>query len=97
MLRLGGNTDRNRERVAVLYEEQKPLAEIAASLPSQYHGGDGIGSVTAWYDQDGIHLSQGQSARYDSAQVIPWQTAAERIGQLLENGRFATNVELAVL
>ena len=95
VLRLGGNTDRNRERVAVLYEEQKPLAEIAASLPSLYHGGDGIGSVTAWYDQDGIHLSQGQSARYDSAQVIPWQTAAERIGQLLENGRFATNVELA--
>ena len=95
VLRLGGNTDRNRERVAVLYEEQKPLAEIVASLPSLYHGGDGIGSVTAWYDQDGIHLSQGQSARYDSAQVIPWQTAAERIGQLLENGQFATNVELA--
>ncbi len=95
VLRLSGNTDRNRERVAVLYEEQKLLAEIAASLPSLYHGGDGIGSVTAWYDQDGIHLSQGQSARYDSAQVIPWQTAAERIGQLLENGRFATNVELA--
>ena len=95
VLRLGGNTDRNRERVAVLYEEQKPLAEIAASLPSLYHGGDGIGSVTAWYDQDGIHLSQGQSARYDSAQVIPWQTAAERIEQLLENGQFATNVELA--
>ncbi len=96
VLRLGGNTDRNRERVAVLYEEQKPLAEIAASLPSLYHGGDGIGSVTAWYDQDGIHLSQGKSTRRDSeAQVIPWQTAAERIGQLLENGRFATNVELA--
>lgn len=96
VLRLGGNTDRNRERVAVLYEEQKPMAEVAASLTSLYHGGDGIGSVTAWYDQDGIHLSQGQSARYDSeSQVISWQAAAERIGQLLENGQFATKVELA--
>ena len=30
-----------------------------------------------------------------SAQVISWESAAERIGELLESGQFASNVELA--
>ena len=53
-------------------------------------------SVSAWYAEDGIHLSHGKSVRYDrSAQVISWESAAERIGELLESGQFASNVELA--
>ena len=96
MLRLGGNTDRQRERIVAAFEKQKSTAEIADYLKSLFHGGNGIGSVTAWYSEDGIHLSHGKSARYDkSAQVISWESAAERIGQLLQEGQFATNVELA--
>ena len=96
VLRLGGNTDRFRERVAAEFEKQKPISEIAAYLPTLYHGGSGVGSVTAWYAEDGIHLSHGKSARYDrTAQILPWQDTAERIGQLLEAGQFASNVELA--
>ena len=78
------------------FEKQKTTAEIAEILKTLYHGGNGIGSVTAWYAEDGIHLSHGKTARYDkSAQVISWESAAERIGELLESGQFATNVELA--
>ncbi|MEY8284621.1 SNF2-related protein [Lachnospiraceae bacterium 50-23] len=100
VLRLGGNTDRLRERVAAEFEKQKSLPEIAAILHSLYHGGNGFttdaGSITVWYGEDGIHLSRGKSARYDkSAQVISWESAAERIGELLEFGQFASNVELA--
>ena len=96
VLRLGGNTDRQRERVVAAFEKQKSTAEIAEYLKTLYHGGNGIGGISAWYDEDGIHLSHGKSVRYDkSAQVISWQSAAERIGQLLENGQFAANVELA--
>lgn len=95
VLRLGGNTDRQRERVVAAFEKQKTTAEIAGILKTLYHGGNGIGSVTAWYAEDGIHLSHGKTARYDkSAQVISWESAAERIGQLLQDGNFATNVEL---
>ena len=95
VLRLGGNTDRQRERVVAAFEKQKTTAEIAEILKTLYHGGNGIGSVTAWYAEDGIHLSHGKTARYDkSAQVISWESAAERIGELLESGQFATNVEL---
>nr|WP_270487284.1 SNF2-related protein [Clostridium fessum] len=96
MLRLGGNTDRQRERVVAAFEKQKTTAEIAEILKTLYHGGNGLGSVSAWYAEDGIHLSHGKSVRYDrSAQVISWESAAERIGELLESGLFASNVELA--
>ena len=96
VLRLGGNTDRQRERIVAAFEKQKSTAEIAAYLQNLYTGGNGIGSITVWYAEDGIHLSHGKSARYDkSAQVISWESAAERIGQLLRTGQFATNVELS--
>ena len=96
VLRLGGNTDRQRERVVAAFEKQKTTAEIAKELKTLYHGGNGLGSVSAWYAEDGIHLSHGKSVRYDrSAQVISWESAAERIGELLESGQFASNVELA--
>ena len=95
VLRLGGNTDRQRERIVAAFEKQKSTAEIAEILKTLYHGGNGIGSVTAWYAEDGIHLSHGKTARYDkSAQVISWESAAERIGQLLQDGQFAAKVEL---
>ena len=96
VLRLGGNTDRQRERVVAAFEKQKTTAEIAEILKTLYHGGNGLGSVSAWYAEDGIHLSHGKSVRYDRfAQVISWESAAERIGELLESGQFASNVELA--
>ena len=78
------------------FEKQKTTAEIAEILKTLYHGGNGLGSVSVWYAEDGIHLSHGKSVRYDrSAQVISWESAAERIGELLESGQFASNVELA--
>ena len=57
MLRLGGNTDRFRERVAAEFEKQKPISAIAVYLPTLYHGGSGVGSIAAWFAEDGIHLS----------------------------------------
>lgn len=100
VLRLGGNTDHLRERIVAEFEKQKPVSEIAASLQALYRGGNGIttntGSITAWYTEEGIRLSHGKSTRHDkSAQVISWESAAERIGELLESGQFASNVELS--
>ena len=96
VLRLGGNTDRQRERIVAAFEKQKPISEIMDTLKSLYHGGNGLGSVSAWYADDGIHVSHGRSVRDDkSDQIISWQAAAERIGELLESGQFASNVELA--
>ena len=79
--------------------KQKPVEEIAQTLKQVYHGGFGLkedsGNISAWYAGDGIHLAKGSSA-IDSprAQIIPWEDVAKRIGELLENGQYATNVEL---
>ena len=100
MLRFGSNTSHAREHIADAFQKQKSIEEIAALLQREFHGGYGIrgehGDYAVWYDGDGIHLHKGREARYAAdSQVIPWEAAAERIGQMLEEGSFATNVELA--
>ena len=100
VLRLGGNADAGRMRVALDFMKQKPIPEIAQTLKALWRGGNGLrmGSTTlsAWYAGDGIHLSHGKSARFDrTAQVLAWEDAARRIGELLEQGQFASYVELA--
>ena len=98
-LLLGSNTDDARKIVVLDYMKQKPVEEIAQTLKQVYHGGFGLkedsGNISAWYAGDGIHLAKGSSAIYSPrAQIIPWEDAAKRIGELLENGQYATNVEL---
>ena len=39
VLRVGGNTDRQRECIVAAFEEQKSTIEIAAYLQTLYHGG----------------------------------------------------------
>ena len=98
VLRVGGNTAHHRERIVDAFEKQKP--DTADFLRSLLHGGNGIvtdaGTFAAWYDETGIRISRGRSARHaPSAKLVSWQEAAGRIGQLLEEGWFAANVELA--
>jgi len=98
-LLIGSNSDEARKVVALEYMKQKSTEEITQTLKEVYHGGFGIkadsGNISAWYGEDGIHLSKGSSARYSNrAQIIPWEDAAKRIGELLNDGKFATNVEL---
>ena len=100
ILRLGGNERQSRERIADQYMISKPLEEIAAFLSREYVGGSGLvtdkGRLSAWYAEDGIHIARGNAARYiSSAQVMTWQEAAARIGELLDEGRFASHAELA--
>ena len=100
VLRLGGNTGHLRERVVTEFAKQKGEQELADFLPTVFYGGNGFitenGRFSAWYAGDGIHLSRSASARHDTAaQIVPWESVALRIGQLLEKGQFATNVELA--
>ena len=99
VLRLGSNTEDSRLTIVSEFQKQKPIDEIAARLSKEYHGGAGFktdhGEFSAWYAEDGIHLAKGRSARYSkSAQVVSWEAAAERIGQLMEQGQFASNVEV---
>jgi len=100
VLRLASNSDHTRMNIAAAFQKQKPMEEIVSLLQKAYHGGAGIksdkGEFSVWYGEDGIHLAKGRTARYSrSAQVISWEDAAERIGQLMDEGKFSSNVELA--
>ena len=100
VLRLGGNEDNTRMVIAAAFQKQKSTEDIAALLQSTFHGGNGFktpeGELSAWYAVDGIHIAPGRSAEYvRSAQVITWKDAAARISQLMDNGAYASNVELA--
>ena len=99
ILRMGGNEEDARMRIAAEFSKQKPLAERAAFLKALYHGGNGLitenGRFSAWYGEDGIHIAAGATSRYlRSAQVISWTDAAEHTEELLDSGAFATNLEV---
>ena len=100
ILRMEGNADYARMEIATEFSKGKGVEEIAAFLQSSFHGGNGVvtenGRYSAWYAEDGIHIANGDAARYlTSAKVVSWQEAAARISELLEQGEYATNVELA--
>ncbi|MCD8011317.1 MAG: helicase SNF2, partial [Lachnospiraceae bacterium] len=100
VLRLGGRNENSRMEVAAQFMTGKSTEEIADFLRCGYRGGLGLltdnGRLSAWFDDRGLWLARDDRAR-DTApgMYIPWQMAAERIGELLDAGRFAANVELA--
>ena len=99
VLRLAGNRDSGRMNIVNEFSKGKEISELADYLKSSFRGGNGVitdeGRYSAWYAEDGIHVANGSSSRYlTSAHVMPWTEAAERIGELLSEGAFASNVEL---
>ena len=99
VLKYGGNERDSRMRIAAEFMKDKSAEAHAEFLQNLFHGGNGFildgREICAWYDENGIHLAQGRSARYvKSAQIISWTDAASRIDELLEQGQFASNVEL---
>ena len=99
LLRVGRNTEDARTKLTLEFMKQKPLSELTTFVKQTYHDGYGLqtenGRVSSWAADDGLHIMRGTSARYArNAQSLSWEDAAARIGELLEQGRFATNVEL---
>ena len=99
-LRYGSNTQNHRMRIVIEYAKQQPMDYLVDFLKKTYHGGYGLQfdgqKVSAWYAEDGMRLSYGSTARYSpNAQIVSWLDVSHRIGKLLEQGQFATNVELA--
>lgn len=91
MLRVGENTSYLHERVVAEFEKQRSLDEIAAFLPTVYHGGVGVvvdgERYAAWMSTDGIRIAQGNAARYErDVHLVTWGDASRRIDELLDAG-----------
>ena len=98
-LQLGSNTNNARMMIATEFMKQKSTEEIIPTLKEIYHGGYGIQTdrinISAWYDDEGMSFAKGNTARDNvHAQFMSWEDVAKRIGELLDEGKFATNVEL---
>ena len=99
MLRVGENTSYLHERVVAEFEKQRSLDEIAAFLPTVYHGGVGVvvdgERYAAWMSTDGIRIAQGNAARYErDVHLVTWGDASRRIDELLDAGQYAGEWEL---
>ena len=95
----GGNHDGGRLPIIAEFSKGKIVEELGEYLKDTFKGGNGFyideKEVSSWYSDKGIRLSYGTSAREDDTQILSWSDAAKRINELLDNGEFATNVELS--
>lgn len=95
----GGNHYGGRLPVIAEFSKGKSNEELGEYLKDTFRGGNGFyideREVSSWYSDKGIHLAYGTSAREDDTQILSWRDAASRINELLENGEFATNVEIS--
>ncbi|GFG46846.1 hypothetical protein ScFU97_01850 [Streptococcus canis] len=95
----GGNNEGGRLPIIAEFSKGKTVEELGEYLKGTFRGGNGLflneAEVSSWYSDKGIHLAYETSAREDSTQILSWSDAARRINELLENGEFATNVELS--
>ncbi|HEO3244242.1 TPA: DEAD/DEAH box helicase family protein [Streptococcus agalactiae] len=94
----GGNEHNLRLDVIAEFSKGKTKGELADFLKNTFQGGNGFylgnDKVCAWYSEDGIHLSNDISSRENYTQLLSWEDAANRMGELLDEGNYATNVEL---
>ncbi|HGN4934817.1 TPA: helicase-related protein [Streptococcus pyogenes] len=95
----GGNHGGGRLPIIAEFSKGKIVEELGEYLKDTFKGGNGFyideKEVSSWYSDKGIRLSYGTSAREDDTQILSWSDAAKRINELLDNGEFATNVELS--
>lgn len=93
-------TSDERMKIIAEFEKGKSEDEIAGTMREIYRCGRGFntdsGKVAVWFDDDGIRIHGGTKARFmPDSQVLSWSDAVKTVGEMLENGTFATNVELA--
>ena len=109
MLRSGSNEPDSLLRIAAQFQKHSDVSENAdflrkefthwASLNSrgyEYESADGLkaAKMSALFEQDGITLGIGNRAKSFSSVSLTWEQAAERIGEMLAEGRYTAQDKL---
>ncbi len=95
VLRLGGNTYRQRERIVAAFEEQKSTAEIADTLKTLYHGGNGLAaSLHGMPRMESICPMAKQPVTTSPPRSFLGRVPPTVSDSFLQGGQFAANVEL---
>lgn len=90
----GSLNPQSRLDICIEFSKNKSLADKSEFLKSLY-GTSGKGfvvdgrNVSAWWSEQGIRISYGNTANINTAQLISWEDAAKRVDELLDLGRYA--------
>ena len=100
ILRTGSNEENSLLRICAMYRLEKGAEAITDFLRREYLGGKGFylsgEKVSVWFGDEGILLAKGETARYaHTRQLISWEQAERRIGELLEQGEYITQDALS--
>ena len=93
ILRTGGGRDNNRSRIYAKYQQGKTPEEMAEFLKNEYRttgkGFDfGNNPVSVWFNEKGMSVGYGMSARENPVAVMGWQEVEGIIRSMVENGTY---------
>lgn len=95
----GFNDKNSRVQIAMHFRRDRGVEYNARMLKFLY-GTNGAGfvfngeKVSFWYDENGISIAKGTSAKTSTATHLTWEHAAVRIRELLDVGRYMPQYEL---
>lgn len=96
---IGANDQNSRLIICAYFKKDKPLEDNTRFLMEHY-GENGAGfyldsrKYSIWYNTEGIHVAEGETAQRTAATLIPWEQAAKRIRELLDLGRYMPQSKL---
>lgn len=96
---IGANDQNSRLVICAYFKKDKPLEDNTRFLMEHY-GENGAGfyldsrKYSIWYNAEGIHVAEGETAQRTAATLISWEQATKRIRELLDLGRYMPQSEL---
>ena len=99
ILRSGGGRDNSRKRIYAKYQQGKTSEEMAEFLKNEYKTtGKGFefdgNPVSLWFDEMGMRIGYGTSAKENTIAVMSWQEAESHIRAMVENGTYMSANEV---
>ena len=95
-----GANDQNSRLIICAYFKKDKLLEDNARFLMEHYGENGAGfyldnrKYSIWYNAEGIHVAEGETAQRTADTLITWEQAAKRIRELLDLGRYMPQSEL---
>lgn len=96
---IGANDQNSRLIICAYFKKDKPLEDNTRSLMEHYGENGAVfyldsRKYSIWYNAEGIHMAEGETAQRTAATLIPWEQATRRIRELLDLGRYMPQSEL---
>ena len=93
ILRSGGGRDNSRKRIYAKYQQGTTPEEMAEFLKKEYwttgKGFDfGENPVSVWFDESGMRIGYGTSAKENPVAAMSWQEVESHIRSMVENGTY---------